>query len=65
MGVLLVVRIAVDGDRVVVLSRKQFTSDRVESLIDTATRFVAEAVTSKTSDGSAADPLLTDPLSSR
>ena len=57
--------IAVDDGRVVVLSRKRLTPERVEALTDTARRFVVEAAGSSSDNGSASDLRLTDPLSSR
>jgi hypothetical protein len=57
--------IAIDGGRVVVLSRKQLTPERVEALADTAKRFVADAAAAEADDGFASGPRLADPLTSR
>ena len=57
--------VAIDDGRLVVLSRKQLTPERVESLADTARRLVAEVATTEADDGFASGPRLADPLASR
>ena len=57
--------VAIDDGRLVVLSRKQLTPERVEALADTVRRLVAEVATTEADDGFASGPRLADPLASR
>ncbi|MFW6090695.1 MAG: hypothetical protein ACODAF_02395 [Actinomycetota bacterium] len=56
--------IAIEGDRLVLLSRKQLTPERVDALADTAQRLVAAASTAG-GGGLSSGARLSDPLSPR